>query len=193
MTGAAARPLLLLDFDGVLNIDASRGAYKKNPAVPRHWQQKLLHADGMAYRVRYSWEVVRRLNHMRVAYGFEWLWLTTWREHGPQTIRPALRTLDDGHIAWNASDGQGHRGYERDPNGAAKTAHVEWINGDEARPFVWIDDEAVRWFDPSRLRTPVEHLAVQTDPMWGLTNDDLDRVEEFFAAHPSHAGPGEQS
>ncbi len=170
----------------MLNIDASRGAYKKNPNVPHHWQQKLLHADGMAYRVRYSWEVVRRLNQMRLAYGFEWLWLTTWREHGPGVIRPALRTLDDGFIPWKESDGQGFPGYERDPHGAAKVAHVERLNDEEARPFVWVDDVAIRWFDRARLRTPVPHLNVQTDPMWGLTNDDLDRIEAFFAAHAWH-------
>jgi len=77
MTDASKRPLLLLDFDGVLNIDASRGAFRKNPAVPRYWQQTLPHVGGLSFRVRYSWEVVRRLNAMRIAYGFEWLWLTT--------------------------------------------------------------------------------------------------------------------
>ena len=49
---------------------------------------------------------------------------------------------------------------------------------------MWVDDEAIRWFDPARLRTPVPHLNVQRGPRWGLTSSGLDRVEDFFAAHP---------
>jgi len=173
------RPLLLLDFDGVLNFEATRSAYKRNPAVPGHWHQRYVHADGIGYRVRWSWEAVRRLSEICHANGVEWWWLSTWRNHGLSQINPNLKTRASAAVEWAQSDGQGFPGFREDPNGAAKLAAVERINDEEARPFIWVDDEATQWFDPTRLRTDVPHLVLKTDPMWGLTNDDLDSIEAF--------------
>lgn len=180
------RPLLLLDFDGVLNFEATRSAYQHNPAVPGHWRQRYVHVEGVGYRVRWSWEAVRRLGLICQVYGVEWWWLSTWRDHGLSQINPNLKTTASAAVDWAQSDGQGFPGFREDPNGAAKLAAVERINDEEGRPFIWVDDEATRWFDPDRLRTNVPHLVLKTDSLWGLTSHDLDSIEEFCKSIEAH-------
>ena len=174
------RPLLLLDFDDVLNFDASRNAFRKFPDNAGHWRQRYLAPEGMGLRVRWSTGAVSELNRQRSAYGFEWQWLTSWRQYAVSHIDPALHTHSDGYVDWKESDGQGYERGTADPNSAAKWAHVLRLNDEDPRPFVWVDDTAVTLFDPSMLRSDVPHLIVQTDPMWGLTNSDLDRMDDFW-------------
>jgi len=61
---------LFLDFDGVVNFEGSRSAYRKNKNTLGYLQQDIVHSRLGIFRINYSAELVRKLNSARTAHGF---------------------------------------------------------------------------------------------------------------------------
>jgi len=72
--------LLILDFDGVINMRGSAGDARRYPDPLGYLTQANLECEGATYSVRFSRELVRRLNTAVWETHAEWLWLATWNE-----------------------------------------------------------------------------------------------------------------
>jgi hypothetical protein len=180
-------PLLILDFDGVVNMLGTAGDARRNPDVLGYVTQTELECDEATYQVRYSRELVRRLNEVVGATGAEWLWLTTWNECGVSSINSGIGTTASDWIRWgsDAADAIGVEPAAIEARAAAKyTAIVELINSNP-RPIAWIDDEAAAKFraEDFPLLGGAEILALTPDPRVGITRPELERLEGFLSLH----------
>lgn len=181
-----ASPLLLVDFDGVINFEASLGAYSKNPDAFGYLERSTLLVDGMEVEVRWSSELVARLNRIKRDFGCEWKWLTTWLDDAVTQVDKVLATESDGHIPWHPDAGipldasVDEIVAERTTRKCARL--VELVRGDP-RPFVWIDDQATHEGLPSDCLEvgDVSHLTIAPDPKYGLLRRDVDRIVEFLS------------
>lgn len=175
-------PLLLLDFDGVVNFDTTLSAHKRLEGTPHYRRKTVLYAGGYGYQINYSGEVLYRLNHLKREAPYEWLWLSTWRRDSWQ-FKAELGADDDGYVPWRETDGQGMPGYMVDARHAAKLAHVLHMNAENPRPFVWVDDEATVNFRSDLLEHDVPHLVIAPDPSYGLVRSELEVIEGFMRTH----------
>jgi hypothetical protein len=181
-----ASPLLLVDFDGVLNFEASLGAYAQNPDAFGYLNRSILVVDGMEVEVRWSSELVVRLNGVKREYGCEWKWLTTWLGDAVTQVDAVLGTESDGHVPWDP-DGGIPPDSSVDEIVATRTRRkcstlVDLVRGDP-RPFVWIDDQATHGVLPADCPGvgEVPHLTVAPDPKYGLLRRDVDRIVGFLS------------
>jgi len=168
---------LFLDFDGVVNFEGSRSAYRKNRDTLGYLQQDVVHSRLGIFRINYSAELVRKLNSAHTAHGFEWLWLTTWVNEAKTLLDPQLSSHSDGSVDWDPhsrlgvdyQDTRASRKYE-----ALKKSY-------DGEPFVWVDDEATVKFDAADFDVPT--LVVAPNPTYGVSKTELATILEFFAAH----------
>jgi len=180
-------PLLILDFDGVINMLGTAGEARRNPDVLGYVTQTELECNGANYEVRYSRELVRRLNVAVRASGAEWLWLTTWNDCSMSNINPGIGTTASDWIRWgsDAANAIGSDPSAVEARAAAKyAAIVELINANP-RPFAWIDDEAATKFRTEDFPSlgEVEMLALTPDPRVGVTGREFERLDGFLALH----------
>lgn len=173
-----AGPVVILDFDGVINMLGSGRAARRKPGVLGHVVRAELECDGMVYQVRYSREVVRRLATAVCESGAELWWLTTWNACTASAIEPELGLQSAGWIAW-------------DPTRAATPPEAKYAAlvarfGAGSRPLVWVDDEAADLLDVSDFPElgVAELLAIAPDASVGLLQADLARVEAFLGGIP---------
>jgi hypothetical protein len=162
-----AKPLLLIDVDGVLNpfdmepAAASAGGFES---------YRITVADGRTFTVRLSKTHGRWLGSL--ASDFELVWATTWAGQANTLIGPKIGL---GPLPFIAPV---HRGLYRQE----KTAPVRtYVRG---RPFAWIDDsfeyETVEWLkrrDPTRAFS----LLLRPDPAVGLTAEHVKALRTFAA------------
>lgn len=172
---------LFLDFDGVVNFDASRNAYRKNKDSFGYVRRDTIHSHKGDYRIDYAAELIKKLNDAKATYGFTWLWLTTWVYEAPSLLDPRMSARSDGYVPWFAWDGienlsdddllieRANRKYE-----ALKIAH-------DGQPFIWIDDEATIVVNPEDFDVP--YLLIAPDPKYGMVKSDLDAMLAFLELH----------
>lgn len=171
---------LFLDFDGVLNFDQSLNKYRKHLSTFGYAQKFDVFSPSVRekFAIKYSAELIRKLNVLHTEQEFEWLWLSTWVDETVSILDPLLGTESDGFIEWQAYGGltyvkmtqqRAERKYE-----ALKTHY-------DQEPFVWADDEATFMFNESDFAVPA--LVLAPDPLYGLVRDDLERMSEFFIEH----------
>jgi hypothetical protein len=179
-------PLLLVDFDGVINFEVSLGTYAKNPDALGYLNRSTLNVGGLEVEVRWSSELVVRLNGIKREFGCEWKWLTTWLDDAVTQIDAVLGTESDGHIPWDPDAGI-PLDSSVDEIVATRTtrkcaALVSLVQGNP-RPFVWMDDQAISGVLPPDCPGvgEVPHLTVAPDPKYGLLRRDVDRIAEFLS------------
>lgn len=168
MSGDRARPLLILDVDGVLNPHGPRA----DPEPP--WIT--FEADWSGYVVALNPEHGKQLLALAERTGCELVWGTSWEEHanaevGPRLGLPWLEVIQvntqppvlGSMVLW-------------------KTGHIATYA--EGRPFVWLDDH------PGETDTKFlashgcpDHLIIQIDAEEGLQDHHLQRAEEWLVAH----------
>lgn len=163
------------------------GDVRRNPDALGYVTQTELECGGTTYQVRYSRELVKRLNAVARETGAEWLWLTTWNECSVSTINPGIGTEGTDWIRWGPGigDGAGSDASAVEARAAAKYAAVVELINANPRPFVWVDDDAASRFrreDLPMLRG-AEMLALVPEPYVGITKSELERIEEFLALH----------
>jgi len=181
-----ASPLLLVDFDGVINFEASLAVCAKNPDAFGYLRRENLTVDGMEVEVRWSGELVSRLNGLKREYGCEWKWLTTWLGDAVTQVDAVLKTESDGHIPWDTDAGIPTDASVDEivaERTARKCARLVDLVQDAPRPFVWIDDQAIHKTLPPDCPGvgDVPHLTVAPDPKFGLLRPDVDQIAEFLS------------
>lgn len=180
-------PLLILDFDGVINMLGTAGDARRNPDALGYVAQVDLECDGVSYPVRYSRELVRRLNLVVRASGTEWLWLTTWNECSLSSINPGVGTTAEDWIRWSsdATEAAGPEPAAIEARAAAKNAAIVELINTNPRPFAWLDDEAAAKFRAADFSSlgEAEMLALTPDPRVGITRPELERIEHFLGPH----------
>lgn len=153
----AARPLLLVDVDGVLNPFAVRRG-----VLPRGFTEHAI----LGYRVLLARHHGDWLNGL--ADRFELVWATTWEDDANTLIAPLVGLPTDLPVIAFPNP---------QATGTWKLPAVAAYVGD--RPAAWIDDDlgsdAVRWRD---LRT-APTLLLRCDPAVGLVRRHIKALERF--------------
>ncbi len=177
-------PFLILDFDGVINMLGTAGDARRNPEALGYIARADLECNGVSYPVRYSRELVQRLNAVVRASGAEWLWLTTWNECGIASINPGIGATGSDWIRWgsDANDTIGSAPSTVEARKVAKYAAVVELISANPRPFVWADDEAATNFraEDFPMLGEGEMLALVPDARVGVTRSELERIEKLL-------------
>jgi hypothetical protein len=169
---------LFLDFDGVVNFDASRSKYNRNRDGLGYLRRDTLYSRHGSFSVNYSSELVKKLNDLHSLYGFDWKWLTTWVNEAVVLVDPRVGTHSDGFVDWDPETG-----ITRDNlvTARAKRKYAALKANYNGEPFIWVDDEATVEFVASDFDVPT--LVIAPDPLYGITKTDLTRISDFLAAH----------
>jgi hypothetical protein len=105
------------------------------------------------------------------------LWLTTWAERAQLHLEPLLG-LPELALAGPAPSDVPWRWWKHDV--------VEAFWNEDARPFVWIDDDLPLFTEADDWVRGLPRdlvLAIAPDPVVGLTLEHLDEVHRFVASH----------
>jgi hypothetical protein len=163
-----ARPVWLLDVDGVLN--ANKPGWGAPPLA------RTAYAHQVAYRMRFAPALILRIRTLHAAGRVEVRWATTWVDHIDQiTTIMHLSTWPAFTLTQPNCDAY-----------AAKYTAALHVVETERRPLIWTDDEVIPDdHDPAcrRLREagpPV--LLIRSRPNRGLQPDHLDQIEAFTAS-----------
>ncbi len=178
-----AAPLLVLDFDGVVNMLGTSGDVRRRDDLPGYVTRASVESGGVDYPIRYSRDLVDRLNAAVVATGATWLWLSTWRDAAITDINPVIGARATDWLRWE-SDGIDSGPSGVDARSRAKYDAVRQHLRLNPRPCVWVDDEATAlWRSEDFPRLPEdETLIVAPDPRVGMSLSELERVEGFLGA-----------
>jgi hypothetical protein len=157
--GAAARPLLLVDVDGVLSLFG--------PGVDRATCTPAL-VEGVPHLLSRSGAVLLA----ELAARFECVWCTGWEDRADGHL-PHLLGLPAGwpHIAFS----------DRPEDAAHWKLHAIDAYAGPDRPIAWVDDahdERCREWAAGR---PGPTLLVTTDPAVGLTREQADQLATWAA------------
>ena len=170
------RPVWLLDVDGVLN--AHHPGWEGRPA------EGYARAGGARFWIRWSPELVARLQQIDATGAVEIRWATTWV--------PWIESIEDllGLPSWTAAwagpyEGDGSPAI---PTPIRKLSTALHIVERERRALIWTDDDAIPTRGPEHDRIAgagVPCLLVRPNSRMGLQPADLDAIEQFL----QHQGP----
>ena len=165
---AGARAWLLLDVDGVLNVDSSNAAAKRNGLLRLRINAS---QDGWVYTMHlHTWVGAAVARYPLLAPA----WCTTWQGDvhagrvsiaGGSGFRDGLPIVDLDY-------------YVNDPAASKVDGIAEFVGAD---PFIWIDDDP-RHDDLDRLAVmPGPSLFIRTDPTIGIEPAHLERAASWAA------------
>lgn len=145
------------------------------------------------YIVRWSSELMERINALVGSGAADFRWLTTWRENARSLLAPAIG-LDPSweSVPWS------QRMSDYDQQGK-RWAIEDMLAAGETRPFVWVDDVATKGtatFNPSPqdyytssdcpeedkplvLRAANPKLIIRTSTYFGVSRAHWDAIEKF--------------
>lgn len=171
-----ARPVWLLDIDGVINALSAGPVVDAFP--PEQWEQHVVHAmlpglGRVALQILVARPVLDFVAAVHESGRAEVLWHSTWRETATTDLAPLLGLPD---IPISVAP----EWHERPIAQWWKQPAAERVL-DSGRPLVWTDDDIVVYRpDPARFEGRPDVLLLSPDPVTGLTAADLDRVDEFL-------------
>jgi len=162
------RPVVFLDFDGVLN--ALR--YRDDKVNWQDWQREIVNDGLHDYRITYSPTMCKRLLELQDRADF--VWCTTWRDLANTELAPIIGFPGD----WPVVDGW-HEMYDQ--------IQWKWIGVKDFlfqyndRPFVWVDDDECRqeFVERWAAKLPQPHLTIAPNTTTGLTEFEVSRIERF--------------
>jgi hypothetical protein len=159
MSGCSARPILLVDVDGVLSL------FGFGAAPPAGLLATTV--DGMPHLLSDTAGPLLE----RLAATFECVWCTGWEERAEEHL-PRLLGLPGGwpHLSFERSESQPARHW--------KLTAVEARAGAE-RPLAWIDDAFDDTCHAWAAARPGPTLLIATEPASGLTHDHVTRLERW--------------
>lgn len=162
-----AKPILLLDVDGVINYVGDGGAW-------RDQKEKMKLKRVNWWNIRWSTEVVLKINYWGRNLA-DIRWLTSWDEKARLLLAPALG-IDEFPLA-------------RDPSMWHKAHAADIVDQTyPGIPICWIDDELDSFLhDTDRghfyWESRPNTLLIQPSEKMGLQPDDLARIESFLIEH----------
>lgn len=167
----SAKPIWLLDIDGVLNALVD----PKTMSHP-HWTDLVRKPVRTSFQGEYnltmSTTVVNFVKDQAAA-GTDIQWATTWQNDANLFVAPAfgLPVLPVGAPALGMSD---HSYKER-----AALAAI-----DAGRPLIWTDDDAIRLIVRMEIeQSGVPHLMIEPDTRIGLTPQHLSAIAKFLETY----------
>lgn len=179
------KPVWFLDVDGVINAVSKieNIHYSQFPT----WEEKIVNG----YKIRYSPEVVDFINKMSER--VEVRWLTTWRDKAVDMLAPALGInvfpFDNADGRWSPYgnfNGQNYLPENRWWKLNVVLNHIE--NGGEN--FIWSDDDLYPQVRNYVRKTAdaegMESLFVTPEIKYGLTPQNLERIENFVSQMEIH-------
>lgn len=180
-----AKPLLMLDIDGVL---APFGVAAENPET--HYEHVIggpIWGDLSIWLRHDLEEIVQRLIKT-----FSLMWATGWggkeaNEHllGPMGLEDALHAIDYNASVPGVSRVAGALRF----SGEIETWKLPWIKqflDEDERPAIWIDDEILddaRVYAEERTSRGMPTLFIQTDPALGFLDEHIELLEEWADEH----------
>ena len=162
------KTIIYLDVDGVIN--AIRNG---TPSQKRTGFKGFRRVTVRNYQIQYAQEIVDWLNTMDQRESVTICWLTTWEEHAPEELAPALG-IDGQH--WEVLTGDQHQWQGR--NWWKLNAIRDHVGEHQPDLAIWIDDdiklerEALNWAAETQDVT-----VISPDPLDGLTREDLGYIE----------------
>jgi hypothetical protein len=160
-----AKPVVLVDVDGVLNPIERGPGYRRHRATP----------DGITYRLWLNAAHGPMLRTLAADTGAELHWASFWRDSANDWIAPKVGLPQLPHVPippLPIESGMTLGGW--------KARHVaEWAG---RRPFVWFEDEPDA---PAALLTEPglgDHLLVPVDPVVGLTDEHIEQARGWLLA-----------
>jgi hypothetical protein len=163
-----ARPLVLLDVDGVLNLGLFMSSRRRSRLKRSEgWYSNRVGGDPhdlYAHRIVLNRRWGPMLRSLE-AEGAELAWATAWQEGANRHISPLLR-LGELPVA---------------PARHKRKAYtvVPWTQG---RPWAWLEDIGDELETASALSRRRPHLPVLVDPEEGLTGEHVERVREWLVS-----------
>lgn len=163
---AAARPVWLIDVDGVLAVD------HPHPTWPGGTASALVSAGGRRYRLTWAPALLDRVRSLGGSGLVEPRWATTW---GPwRHLLEDLWEVPAWPLATDVDQDSSPGTVDR-----AKLAAALAV-AEAGRPLVWADDWAIPRFGPARRRLDqAKALLISPDPRHGLTPGQMGRIEQF--------------
>ena len=162
---APARPLLMVDIDGVISLFA--GAAAPNGALPERAVDGTFHSiEGIPHFL----SAIAAAHLLDLAEHFELVWASGWEERADEHL-PHLLGLPSGmpFLRFDRAVGRSNAHWKLDA--------IEGFAG--ARPLAWIDDaldaECREWAAARGAPT----LLVQTDPRVGLTDSEVAELKAW--------------
>jgi hypothetical protein len=157
------RLLILLDWDGVVNVEAS-ARQRRHMCFHHGWRDRRIEA--LWTRAFYNPAVGPWLLRLALETGAELAWGSKWEDYASTWFGPLI----------------GLHGLLVSPANATPTkAHgiVPWTAG---RPFVWFEDEADEAAATDELAGDQPHLVILTDEFTGLTEAHIEQAREWLLA-----------
>jgi hypothetical protein len=159
-----ARPLVLLDVDGVLNLGQFATSRRRDVLRYRHgWYSGRAGGDPWGERIVLNRAWGPMLRSLEAA-GAELAWATAWQEAANWCISPLLGL---GELRWAPAV---HR--------SKAWTVVPWTEG---RPWAWLEDYEDELEVASALSQGRPHLPVLVDRETGLTQEHVDLVARWLA------------
>jgi hypothetical protein len=159
------RPLILVDWDGVINVLTSSKA-RSRLCFREHWRQTWIERPFL--RAFWNPRVVPWLLHLAEDTGAELAWGSKWEEEAAYRYGPLIGLPVLPYSPANAVPSKAH-------------GVVPWTAG---RPFVWFDDEAHETAPAAELCGDQPHLVILTDERYGLEREHIDEAREWLLALP---------
>lgn len=166
------KPVWFLDIDGVINAFFGE--------TPEGYLTTVASAHDADWEITYSPEVIDFINRVHRGGLAEIRWLTTWEQYARTSLAPAVG-LDD----FSAYDDPGEDG---SPMSWWKGQIVTDFVLDEARPFVWTDDDIDAETAAMFEAESVPNLIGAPSPSTGLTPDHLKQIHDFLISHTHPEG-----
>lgn len=185
LASASKKPVLYLDWDGVVNFFGSRNQYRKRSGF--HYLRRgsampiaefsPWGGNGFAPRgpfsLNWSAELLRKLAELPV----DIVALTTWRHSFTELIKATQWELESFRVLdW--VDG---------PKGKEHAGKIPALIQDQImnpRPFIWADDEAIAFYndDHRKMLEGIPQLLLAPDEKVGLTMADYEAMLKFLAS-----------
>jgi hypothetical protein len=178
------KPVLFMDFDGVLNFFGSRNHYRNHNKFGYLKRGSVNISTGDVaggwgsfssyyhlYTINWSAELVRKLTAVNV----DWVWLTSWNKHTYKLDDLLEITIPTSTLDWDSDSAS------KDHTHPAKYVALKDYMKANPRPFIWVDDSATVHFNPDDFDVP--YLLVVPNEDLGLTPDDLAKITDFVATH----------
>ncbi|TDP92307.1 hypothetical protein EDF62_1512 [Leucobacter luti] len=165
-----ARPIIYLDFDGVLNAIST--GVTQLPRITGFGGYRRVKVS--SYTVTWSREVLDRLRLLQDIADIHWL--STWRAD-TAIIERELPVKLDGWFDFQNDD-------------LSHSGKLEALLIDQAeapRPFIWVDDEEHSYYRAAHrdglLPELAEHLLIEPSTFAGLSVGNFELMEDFLSRH----------
>lgn len=159
---------IYLDVDGVINAVRTG-----TPSQKRTGFKDFRRVTVRGYQIQYAQELIDQLNTLAEHNDVTIKWLTTWEEHAPNELAPAIglngqewEVLGGDLTDWGGSHWWKLRAIRNDiANTADRADNIYWIDDD-----IKLERPAINWTAKANV------TIISPDPLDGLTQEHLEII-----------------